>query len=47
MKTKKNKNLDLNKATVVNLDETSMNHIKGGYTLNDPTTPTSSCGCVC
>lgn len=47
MKTKKNKNLDLNKTTIVNLDESSMKHIKGGETFNDPTHATSSCGCVC
>lgn len=47
MKTKKNNNLDLKKATVVDLDESSMKHIKGGETINAPTYVGLSCNLPC
>ncbi len=45
MKTKKEKKLDLNKTTLVNLDDTELKNLKGGYTIY--ISVTSSCAFNC
>ena len=46
MKTKKEKKLDLNKTTLMNLDDSILKNVKGGETFIIPSV-TSSCKFLC